>query len=193
MHTNSRDEALALPSAEAARLALRTQQVIAEETGIPEHPDPFGGSYVIEKMTDDIAAEAQELIDKIDGLGGAVRAIEQGWIQNEIATSAYEHQRNIDSGKTLLVGVNKYVDDQIVEPTITSIDETAVQKQQNHVRQFMSQRDNTSARTQLGRLSKAASSNDNNLLPYIVDCVKNRCTLGEIADVLRSVFGEFNP
>jgi len=193
LHTNSRDEALALPSAEAARLALRTQQVIAEETGIPEHPDPFGGSYVIEKMTDDIAAEAQELIDKIDGLGGAVRAIEQGWIQNEIATSAYEHQRNIDSGKTLLVGVNKYVDDQIVEPTITSIDETAVQKQQNHVRQFMSQRDNTSARTQLGRLSKAASSNDNNLLPYIVDCVKNRCTLGEIADVLRSVFGEFNP
>ena len=192
LHTNSRDEALALPSEEAARVALRTQQIIANETGLPDYPDPFGGSYVIEEMTDNIEQEARTIIAEIDNLGGAVQAIEQGWIQNEIALSAYDYQRGVDNGTNIVIGVNKYVDDDPAKPSTLKVNLAAVEQQKKHMDDFKKNRDNSAVTDQLNVLSQKAAGSEN-LLPPIIDCVRSRCTLGEIADNLRESFGEYKP
>ena len=192
LHTNSKDEALALPTDENVRLALRTQQIIAYESGITNHPDPLAGSYVIEELTDKLESEARQLIQEIDNLGGAVKAIEAGWIQNQIARSAYDYQQKVDSKKHIVVGVNRFQEDAPRELDLQSIDTDAVKKQIKAVKKFKQERDNNQVKNYLDKLGTGARGNDN-LLPLIIKCVKNDCTMGEIADTLRSVFGEYNP
>jgi methylmalonyl-CoA mutase N-terminal domain/subunit len=189
LHTNSRDEALSLPTDEAVKLALRTQQIIAHESGISEHVDPFGGSYVVEEMTDNFVNGATKIIETIDQMGGAISAIENGWIQEEISRSAYEYQKNIDSKKQIIVGVNQHEDPEEVDPELLEIDPQKVNAQIESVTTLKSSRNNIQVSQQLSRLKTAAVS-DNNVMPIIIDCVKNDCTLGEIADTFRSVFGE---
>ncbi|HBN45649.1 MAG TPA: methylmalonyl-CoA mutase family protein [Candidatus Marinimicrobia bacterium] len=192
LHTNSRDEALALPSDEAVKLALRTQQVIAHESGIADHPDPLGGSYAIEQLTDKLEADAKTIIADIDDLGGAVEAIEKGWVQGEIARSAYEYQSKVDSGEQVIVGVNKYASDEEKDTEVLAIDPQAVQKQIKGVADFKSKRNNEHVNNRLAELSAAAKGSEN-LMPAIITCVKHDCTLGEISDALRAVFGEYHP
>ena len=192
LHTNSKDEALALPTDENVRLALRTQQIIAYESGITNHPDPLAGSYVIEELTDKLESEARQLIQEIDNLGGAVKAIEAGWIQNQIARSAYDYQQKVDSKKHIVVGVNRFQEDAPRELDLQSIDTDAVKEQIKAVKKFKQERDNNQVKNYLDKLETGARGNDN-LLPLIIKCVKNDCTMGEIADTLRSVFGEYNP
>ena len=192
LHTNSKDEALALPTDENVRLALRTQQIIAYESGITNHPDPLAGSYVIEELTDKLESEARQLIREIDNLGGAVKAIEAGWIQNQIARSAYDYQQKVDSKKHIVVGVNRFQEDAPRELDLLSIDTDAVKDQIKAVKKFKQERDNNQVKNYLDKLETGARGNDN-LLPLIIKCVKNDCTMGEIADTLRSVFGEYNP
>ena len=192
LHTNSKDEALALPTDENVRLALRTQQIIAYESGITNHPDPLAGSYVIEELTDKLESEARQLIQEIDNLGGAVKAIEAGWIQNQIARSAYDYQQKVDSKKHIVVGVNRFQEDSPRELDLLSIDTDAVKDQIKAVKKFKQERDNNQVKNYLDKLETGARGNDN-LLPLIIKCVKNDCTMGEIADTLRSVFGEYNP
>tara|TARA_B100000678_G_scaffold59024_1_gene47615 strand:+ start:1374 stop:2870 length:1497 start_codon:yes stop_codon:yes gene_type:complete len=192
LHTNSKDEALGLPTDENVRLALRTQQIIAYESGITNHPDPLAGSYVIEELTDKLESEARQLIQEIDNLGGAVKAIEAGWIQNQIARSAYDYQQKVDSKKHIVVGVNRFQEDAPRELDLQSIDTDAVKEQIKAVKKFKQERDNNQVKNYLDKLETGARGNDN-LLPLIIKCVKNDCTMGEIADTLRSVFGEYNP
>ena len=190
LHTNSRDEALALPTDKSAKLALRTQQIIAHESGIPEYPDPFGGSHVIESMTADLVEEAMKIIKTIDGLGGSVSAIEQGYIQNEISRSAYEYQKNIDKKNQIIVGVNDFIDEDTLEPETQSIDHDKIHTQINSIKSFKQQRNNDQVKLQLDSLKLKAQSPDN-LMPAIISCVKNTCTLGEISDTLRDIYGEY--
>ena len=192
LHTNSRDEALALPSDDAVKLALRTQQIIANESGITEHPDPFGGSYVVEELTDQLETEAKAIIADIDKMGGAVIAIEKGWIQSKIARSAYEYQAQVDSGDQVIVGVNKYTSDEMEETDLLSIDSSAVEDQIKRVTDFKTKRNNDHVQNRLNGLKTAADTVEN-LMPVIIECVKHDCTLGEISDSLRSVFGEYIP
>ena len=192
LHTNSRDEALALPSDDAVKLALRTQQIIANESGITEHPDPFGGSYVVEGLTDQLETEAKAIIADIDKMGGAVVAIEKGWVQSKIARSAYEYQAQVDSGDQVIVGVNKYTSDEMEETDLLSIDSSAVEDQIKRVTDFKTKRNNDHVQNRLNGLKTAADTAEN-LMPVIIKCVKHDCTLGEISDSLRSVFGEYIP
>ena len=192
LHTNSKDEALGLPTDENVRLALRTQQIIAYESGITNHPDPLAGSYVIEELTDKLESDARQLIQEIDNLGGAVKAIEAGWIQNQIARSAYDYQQKVDSKKHIVVGINRFQEDTARELDLQSIDTDAVKEQIKAVKKFKQERDNNQVKNYLDKLETGARGNDN-LLPLIIKCVKNDCTVGEIADTLRSVFGEYNP
>ena len=192
LHTNSKDEALALPTDENVRLALRTQQIIAYESGITNHPDPLAGSYVIEELTDKLESEARQLIKEIDNLGGAVKAIEAGWIQNQIARSAYDYQQKVDSKKHIVVGVNRFQEDAPRELDLQLIDTDAIKEQIKAVKKFKQERDNNQVKNYLDKLETGARGNDN-LLPLIIKCVKNDCTMGEIADTFRTVFGEYNP
>jgi methylmalonyl-CoA mutase N-terminal domain/subunit len=190
LHTNSRDEALALPSDEAAKLALRTQQIIAYESGIPNHPDPFGGSFIIEEMTSNFVEGSMKIIEKIDSMGGAVAAIENGYMANEISRSSYEYQKEIESNKKIVVGVNKFEDQKEIEPNLLVIDPVRVKSQIDSLTSLKSSRNNDQVQTVLGKL-KSVAVNEENVMPAIIKCVKNDCTLGEIADTLRSVFGEY--
>ena len=192
LHTNSKDEALALPTDDAVKLALRTQQIIAYESGIKNYPDPFGGSYVVEEMTDNLVLEATKIIETIDQIGGSVSGIESGWIQDEISRSAYEYQKNIDTKKQIIVGVNKYEDLDEIDPELLEIDSEKVHAQIESVTTLKSSRNNDQVTQQLNRLKMVAESDDN-VMPHIIDCVKNDCTLGEISDSFRSVFGEHHP
>ena len=191
LHTNSRDEALALPTDTAAKLALRTQQIIAHESGIANHPDPLGGSYLIEELTDQLEAEANAIIADIEAMGGAVEAIDKGWIQNEISRSAYEYQINIDTNEQIIVGVNKYESDEEDETELLSINQKSVEVQKKRVVDFKIKRNNDHVQNRLIDLQSAAA-NEENIMPAIIECVKHDCTLGEIADILRAVFGEYN-
>ena len=191
LHTNSRDEALALPTDTAAKLALRTQQIIAHESGIANHPDPLGGSYLIEELTDQLEVEANAIIADIEAMGGAVEAIDKGWIQNEISRSAYEYQINIDTNEQIIVGVNKYESDEENETELLSINQKAVEVQKKRVVDFKIKRNNDHVQNRLSDLQSAAA-NEENIMPAIIECVKHDCTLGEIADILRAVFGEYN-
>tara|TARA_B100001996_G_scaffold411_1_gene447 strand:- start:285 stop:1769 length:1485 start_codon:yes stop_codon:yes gene_type:complete len=190
LHTNSRDEALALPSEDAAELALRTQQIIALESGITAYPDPFGGSYLIEELTERFYNEAMSIIKQIDDLGGAIDAIESGFIENEITRSAYEYQKQIEEKDKYVVGVNIHEKEESLEQDIHSIDPKLVSDQINNLRILKKKRDNLKVQDTLGELQKIAKNKDN-IMPSIINCVKNNCTLGEISDTLRLVFGEY--
>ena len=190
LHTNSQDEALSLPSEHSARIALRTQQVIGYETGVTAVADPLGGSEWIEKLTDEIDAGARSYIAKIDALGGTLMAIERGYIQNEIQNSAYEHQKAIEAGRQIVVGVNKFQSEEFEPPKPFRID-PALERQQ--VERLSAVRASRSAEAAFAALSglESAARGDENLMPRIFECCRVLCTVGEISDTLRKVFGEY--
>ncbi|MDQ6803352.1 MAG: methylmalonyl-CoA mutase family protein [Acidobacteriota bacterium] len=188
LHTNSRDEALALPTEESAKIALRTQQVLAHETGITATADPLGGSYAMESMTLDIEHGAHELIEKIDGMGGALAAIESGFVQRAIGDAAYAAQQAIESKTSIVVGVNDFVDDTPSLLPILKIDDSVERDQVARLRAFRESRrgDFSSALASLDRAAREGA----NVMPPIVDCVRSECTLGEIVATLKKTFGE---
>lgn len=190
LHTNSLDETYALPSEEAVTIALRTQQIIAEESGVAGVIDPLGGSYFIESLTDEIEKRAFEYIKKIDELGGMVRAIELGFPQREIAESAYRYQKEIEEGKRIIVGINKYVDDKPVPIPILKIPEEVEKQQVERIKKLRKRRDNTKVEKALKEI-KVSALNDENLMYPIIEAVKSYATLGEISDSLRQVFGTY--
>jgi len=185
------DEALALPTEESATLALRTQQLLAYESGAADVIDPLAGSYYVEKLTDEIECEATEYIRKIDEMGGAVSAIEQGYMQSEMATHAYEYQKDIESGRNVVIGVNKFVSDKAEEEKATlKADLTVGERQIKHTNSVKERRDNAEVKRALAALKKACLGEENTM-PYIIDAVKTYATLGEITGVMKEVFGEF--
>ena len=188
LHTNSFDEALSLPSDESAKLALRTQQIIAHESNIVNHPDPFGGSYIIEEMTEELVKKSFKIISEIDSMGGAIKAIESGWIENQIAKSAYDYQKDVDHNKKIVVGVNQFRDENQKDIDTFDINLDSANDQINALIKFKKNRDNSSANEKLERLKTLAQSTDN-IMPGIIDCVKGQCTLGEISNVMRDIFG----
>ena len=190
LHTNGYDEALSLPTEEAARIALRTQQIVGFESGITETADPLAGSYFVEKLTAEVEENAWKLIEKIDAMGGGVSAIESGFIQNEIARSAYEYQKNIESGEKIIVGVNKFKIDDVNHIGGLKIDDSIRLEQTKKLQALKSKRSPESVQKSLNDIMNAASDG-RNLMPLTINAVENYCTLGEIADVLRKVFGEF--
>jgi methylmalonyl-CoA mutase N-terminal domain/subunit len=191
LHTNSMDEALGLPTERAALLALRTQQVIAHESGVADTIDPLAGSYFVESLTDEIERRAGEYIARIDALGGAVRAIELGFQSREIHEAAYAWQKRVERGEAVVVGVNRYVQEQPVRPDVLRVDERLAQARGERLAALRRRRDGTAVDRALAALSDAARSSDN-LMPRILDAVECDATLGEIADALRAVFGLHN-
>ena len=190
LHTNSRDEALSLPTDESAKLALRTQQIIAHESGLTNHPDPLGGSYIIEEMTDKIEKDANDIINDIDNMGGVIEGIESGWIQNEIAQSASRYQNSIDTKERIIVGVNEYKSDNIDNYKTMKINDNSVSIQLNRLKDFKNSRDNNLVKEKLNSLHTIALGSQN-IIPTIIECVKSKCTIGEISDQLRDIFGEY--
>ncbi|RKX64384.1 methylmalonyl-CoA mutase, partial [candidate division TA06 bacterium] len=190
LHTNSRDEALALPTEDSVRIALRTQQIVAYESGVTKTIDPLAGSYYIETLTDKIEKEAFEYIDKIEKMGGMVAAIEGGFVQKEIQNSAYKYQMEIEKGERIIVGVNKF---QIEEPPVEGllrVDMTIQEKQIEKLKKIKENRDNTKVKNILSELEKKAKGNSN-LMPTILEAVKSYASIGEITNTLRKVFGEY--
>jgi len=192
LHTNAYDEALALPTEESARIALRTQQVIAHESGVADFVDPFAGSYAVEALTTEIERRAEEYLQRIDELGGMVAAIEQGYPQREIERRAYEHQQAVERKERIVVGVNEFVMADQPHGELLRIDPALERAQVERVRAVRARRDAATASAALDALSSAARG-DENVLPRIVASVKAMCTVGEIADALREVFGEYRP
>ena len=190
LHTNGYDEALSLPTEEAARIALRTQQIVAYESGVVDTVDPLAGSYYVESLTNEVEQKAWELIHKIDAMGGAVTAVEQGFIQEEIARSAYEYQRQIESKEKIIVGVNKFTIDKELPIPGFKIDDSIRTVQSERLKQLRAERSTQNAEASLISIENAAKENTN-LMPHVVAAVENKCTLGEIADVLRKVYGEY--
>ena len=189
LHTNGYDEALSLPTEEAARIALRTQQIAAFESGIADTVDPLAGSYFVESMTNEIEQKAWQLIEKIDLMGGSVAAIEQGFIQDEIARSAYDYQRQIETGEKIIVGVNKFQINETNKPSGLKIDDSIRLVQSEKLAALRNKRNNEKANNCLTEINRCGHSGEN-LMPAVIDAVENYCTLGEIADELRKVFGE---
>ena len=189
LHTNGYDEALSLPTEEAARIALRTQQIVAFESGIADTVDPLAGSYFIESLTNEVEEEAWKLIEKIDAMGGSVAAIEQGFMQNEIARSAYEYQRQIENNEKIIVGVNKFQVEEDRSPSVFKVDDSIRQVQIEKLQQLKNDRNNAKVDQCLQLLNDKASGGEN-IMPAVIDAVENKITLGEIADELRGVFGE---
>ncbi len=190
LHTNSYDEALALPTEEAAQIALRTQQIIAYETGVTDTVDPLAGSYYIENLTEKIEYEAEEYIKKIEEMGGMITAIESGYVQREIANSAYEYQKKVESKERIVVGVNKF---QIEEPPPTGllkVDMAVGEAQEKKLKALRSERNNQAVKNSLDQIKKAAEKEEN-LMPLILEAVKAEATIGEICDALREIFGEY--
>ncbi|ASS75016.1 methylmalonyl-CoA mutase [Tumebacillus algifaecis] len=192
LHTNSKDEALALPTEESARIALRTQQIIAYESGVADTVDPLAGSFYIESLTDEIESQALEYIAKIDEMGGAVKAIEQGYMQREIQNAAYQSQMDIESGSAVVVGVNKFRLENEPKPDLQKINPELERIQNESLAELRKTRDNELVQAKLAALRQAAQGTDN-LMPFIVDAVKAYATLGEICNVMRDVFGEYQP
>ena len=190
LHTNSRDEALSLPTADSALLALRTQQVIAYESGVTAEPDPLGGSIYVERLTDEIEAAIRVYLDRIDLLGGAIPAIEQGYIQREIQNAAYDYQRGIESGSNVIVGVNKFAQEKTGSIPIFKIDPLLESQQVERLREVRASRSASEVTTRLDALEQAARGTDN-LLPHILASTEAYATVGEISDRLRQVFGEY--
>jgi len=190
LHTNSMDEALALPSEKAVRIALRTQQIIAEESGVTNTVDPLGGSYYVEWLTDKMEEETYKYFDRVERFGGVIPAIEKGFFQREIAESAYRYQKEVDENKRFIVGVNKYKMDEPIDIPILKMDEKGEERQINRLKKLRKDRNKAKFERSINRLRKAAEG-DENLMPYILDCVHSYATLGETCDVLREVFGEY--
>jgi methylmalonyl-CoA mutase N-terminal domain/subunit len=188
LHTNSRDEALALPTEDSVRLALRTQQILAYESGVSETPDPLAGSYFVETLTDELEAAANGYLAEIDGMGGTLRALEAGFQQRSIQESAYRVQRAIDSGDQVVVGVNAYRDERVAAPPTQKIDPDAERRQVAGVRSVRAERDPAAWEAAMRRLEDAARGTDN-LLPPMIEAVKAYATVGEIADRLRAAWG----
>ena len=192
LHTNSRDEALSLPTEDSVTIALRTQQIIAHESGVASTVDPLAGSYYVESMTNRIEDEALDYIKRIDELGGAVAAIEQGFIQREIQESAYAYQKSVESGDRIVVGVNKFQVEDEKLPELLKVKPEVEAQQRTQLKELRQQRDNVSVQAALQQLGEAAQT-DANLMPAIIAAVRTYATLGEICDVLRQVFGEYEP
>lgn len=190
LHTNGYDEALGLPTEEAASIALRTQQIVAFESGVTDTVDPLAGSYFVENLTNQIETEANKLIQQIDQMGGSVMAIENGFMQNKIADSAYAYQKNIESGEKIIVGVNKFISEIKNPIPLLKIDESIRQDQINKLNKIKETRNQDNVNSCLMAIKQAAKGTDN-LMPVVIDAVENYCTLGEIADTLRSVYGEY--
>ena len=190
LHTNSRDEALALPTEDSVRIALRTQQIVAHESGVADTIDPLAGSYYIENLTDRIEEEASKYIDVIDNLGGAPKAIANGYIQKEIQNAAYKHQMAVENNETVVVGVNKFVVEEEGKKDLLKVDPAVEASQREKLSKLRGERDNEQVNNTLNTL-KAKAATDENLMPYIIDAVKTYATLGEICNVLREVFGEY--
>jgi len=191
LHTNSMDEALALPSEKAVEIALRTQQIIAFESGAANVIDPLGGSYYLEKLTDELEEEAEKYFQKIDELGGMVRAIEQGFCQREITRAAYEYQIALSRRRKVLVGVNQFVNEgEILEIPVLEIDESVERDQVEYLREIKQKRDNSAVQHRLEALEKAAAGTGN-LIPHLLECSRVQATEGEISDALIKVFGEY--
>ena len=190
LHTNGYDEALSLPTEAAAKVALRTQQIIAFESGVADTVDPLAGSFFVESLTDEVEKEAWKYIQIIDAKGGSVNAIEEGYIQNEIANSAYQYQKDIESGERTLVGVNKYVDSKGLDMEVFRVDDSIRELQTKKLVQLKSERDNEQVQDTLKALALSAK-NGSNTMPFILAAVNAYATLGEIADVLRNEFGEY--
>ncbi|MGC9383323.1 MAG: acyl-CoA mutase large subunit family protein [Kosmotogaceae bacterium] len=190
LHTNSYDEALGLPTEESVTAALRTQQIIAYETGVADTVDPLGGSYFVEKLTSDIEKKVMEYLSKIDDLGGMVKAIEKGYIQKEILNTAYEYQLNVENQKEIVVGVNKFQTDEDAEKEILEFDPEIEDRQKEKLKTLKKKRDQNAVKEVLEKLKKAAKEEDN-IMPYVLDAVKHYATVGEISSALRDVFGEY--
>ncbi|MFC7320810.1 acyl-CoA mutase large subunit family protein [Halobacillus campisalis] len=190
LHTNSRDEALALPTEDSARIALRTQQIIAQESGVADTVDPLGGSYYVEALTDGIENEVNEYLERIKKMGGAVQAVEDGYMQREIHQAAYDAQKRIESNEDIVVGLNDYKLDEEIHPDLLRVDEQLEANQVERTQKVRKSRDQNEADKCLKRLRQAAVEN-NNVMPHIVDAVKAYATVGEIANVLREEFGEY--
>ncbi len=190
LHTNSMDEALALPSEKAVRIALRTQQIIAEESEVTNTVDPLGGSYYIEWLTNKMEEETYKYFDKVEALGGVIPAIEKGFFQREIAESAYRYQKEIDDHQRTIVGVNRYSLDEEPSIPILKMDEKGEERQIRRLQKLRKERNNTTVQRHLQQLRTAAKGEEN-LMPYILSCVHSYATLGETCQVLRDVFGEY--
>ena len=191
LHTNSMDEALGLPTENAATIALRTQQIIANESGVADVIDPMAGSFYVESLTDEIEKRAFEYIERIDALGGVVECIEKGWIQNEIQNAAYQYQKDVESKAEIVVGVNQYVQAETERVEVLKITEAVSNEQIARLKKFKVARDQKLVAKKLEALANAANNPKENLMPHFVDCVENHVTLGEISDTLRKVFGLF--
>ncbi|MGC4123188.1 MAG: methylmalonyl-CoA mutase family protein [Myxococcales bacterium] len=189
LHTNSRDEALSLPSQEAALLALRTQQIVACESGVADTVDPLGGAWALEKLTDELEARAQAYLEKIDGMGGMVQAVAKGYPQREIQQAAYDWQKQVEGGQRKVVGVNAWQTDEPPPPGLLRVDPAIEERQARSLQALRARRQSRAARDGLAAVGRAARGKEN-VLPAILEAVEARCTLGEISDVLREVFGE---
>ncbi len=190
LHTNSKDEALALPTEHSVLIALRTQQVIGYEIGVADVVDPLGGSYFIEKLTDDIEKQVWEYIEQIDNIGGAVKAVELGYMQKEIHRSAYKYQLSVENGEQTVIGVNKFTMEEPPVEGLMKIDDKVGTLQKAKTAKVRDERDNAAVEKALAALKVAAQGTDN-LMPYILDAVKVYATLGEICNVLREIFSEY--
>jgi len=190
LHTNAKDEALALPTEESATTALRTQQIIAYESGVTDTIDPLAGSYFVEYLTNEIEKRVWEYIDKIEAMGGAIKAIEAGFIQNEIAKSAYEYQMKIERKEKIIVGINEFKTDEKQKIEIFKLNEEAIKKQIERLKKLRSERDNDKVKNSLKKLRECALLGEN-LMPAIIECVEAYATIGEISDTLREIWGEF--
>jgi len=189
LHTNSFDEALALPTEEAVRLALRTQQVLAHETGVVNTADPLGGSYFLEALTNELERQAYDYFERIDELGGVVAAIEQNFFQREIAEASFRYQQEVEAGQRVVVGVNRFVADEDTAPPILHIDPAFETKQVERVRALRAGRDVAAVAAALGRLREDAAAPNRNLMEPIVAAAKANVTMGEMCDALREVWG----
>jgi methylmalonyl-CoA mutase N-terminal domain/subunit len=190
LHTNGFDEALSLPTEAAAQIALRTQQIAALESGIADTVDPLAGSYYVESLTNEVEVAAWKLIQQIDAMGGSVSAIEQGFMQDEIAKSAYQYQKNIENQSKIIVGVNKFVKDEVNSTPVFKIDDS-IRQMQSEKLQILRNKRNSEKVTALLEVLKNKASNAENIMPIVVECVENLCTLGEVANTLRDVYGEY--
>jgi len=192
LHTNAFDEALALPTEKSARIALRTQQILANEGGLTETADPLGGSYYVESLTDAVEEEAWEYIRRIDEMGGSVKAIEKRFMQREIEEAAYRYQREVEKEERIIVGVNRYAADEDPEMELHSVDESILERQAERLKELKESRDNGAVDRTLSDISKAAEKSENLLYP-MKEALGNLATLGEVSDALREVFGQYRP
>ncbi len=189
LHTNARDEALALPTEQSARLALRTQQILAHEAGVTETPDPLAGSYFVESLTDELERAATLYLEEIDAMGGTLAAIEAGYQQRQIQESAYRRQRAVELGDEIVVGVNRFVDGPAVAPPLQRIDPDEEGRQVERLRRVRAERDQATWQRAIDRLAEAARGEEN-VMPALIDAVHAHATLGEMSDALRAVWGE---